>query len=45
MSFIKEQISVIKEKDPSIHSTLEAVLTPGFKALFYLHRYILSFDI
>ena len=35
MSFIKEQISVIKEKDPSIHSTLEAVLTPGFKALFY----------
>ena len=33
MSFWKEQIQVIKEKDPSIHSTWEALLTPGFRAL------------
>mgnify|MGYP003301701881 CR=1 FL=1 len=33
MNFISEQIKVIKENDPSIHSTLEAIITPGFKAL------------
>lgn len=32
---IKEQIQLIKEKDPSIHSTFEAILTPGFRALLY----------
>ena len=35
MKFLKEQIQVIKEKDPSIHSSWEAIITPGFKALFY----------
>lgn len=35
MNFINEQIKVIKEKDPSIHTKLEAILTPGFKALIY----------
>lgn len=35
MSFFKEQIKVIKENDPSIHSNLEAILTPGFKALIF----------
>jgi len=35
MHFIIEQIKIISEKDPSIHSKLEAVLTPGFRALLY----------
>jgi len=35
MNFIKEQIKTIKEKDPSIHTNLEAILTPGFRALIY----------
>ena len=35
MNFIKEQFNVIKEKDPSIHTKLEAILTPGFRALLY----------
>ena len=35
MNFIKEQIKTIKEKDPSIHSTLETILTPGFRVLIY----------
>ena len=37
MSFWKEQIKCIKEKDPSIHSTWEVLLTPGFRALVYYH--------
>ncbi len=32
---IKEQIKIIKEKDPSIHRTSEVFLTPCFKVLFY----------
>lgn len=32
MKFIKEQIKTIKEKDPAIKSTLEALLYPSFKA-------------
>lgn len=35
MNFIKEQIHTIKEKDPSIHSTLEVFLYPSFIAQFY----------
>ena len=35
MKFIKEQINSIKKKDPSIHSSLEAILTPGFRAIMY----------
>lgn len=35
MNFIKEQINVIREKDPSIRTKFEAILTPGFRALLY----------
>lgn len=35
MGYIKEQIKVIKEKDPAISSTLEVFLYPCFKALLY----------
>lgn len=35
MNFIKEQLKIIKEKDPSIHNNLEAILTPGFRVLIY----------
>lgn len=35
IGFLKEQIKTIQEKDPSIHSSLEAILTPGFKVLIY----------
>lgn len=35
LNFIKEQIQTIQERDPSIHTWLEAILTPGFKALLY----------
>lgn len=35
MYFLKEQIQIIKEKDPSIHSAWETFLTPGFRALIY----------
>ena len=37
MKYIKEQIKLIKSKDPAIRSTLEVFLYPGFKALLY-HR-------
>lgn len=32
MKFIKQLINTIKEKDPAIKSTLEAILYPSFKA-------------
>ena len=35
MSYIKEQIALIKKQDPSISSTLEVFLHPSFKALLY----------
>ena len=35
MNFIKEQIKVIKERDPAITSTFEVFLYPCFKALVY----------
>lgn len=35
MKFIKEQIKVIKEKDPAVHSIFEIFLYPGFIALLY----------
>ena len=35
IKFIKEQIDVIKEKDPSIKSSFEAILYPSFKAIIY----------
>lgn len=35
MGYIKEQIKVIKERDPAIRSTIEVLLYPTFKALIY----------
>lgn len=35
MKFIKEQIKLIREKDPAIKSNLEVLLYPSFKALIY----------
>lgn len=35
MGFIKEQIEIIKKRDPAIHSTIEVFLYPCFKALIY----------
>lgn len=35
INFIIEQIKIIKQKDPSIHSYFEALLTPCYKALLY----------
>lgn len=33
--FIKDEINVIKERDPAIHSTMEVFLYPSFKAMVY----------
>lgn len=33
--YIKEQIKIIKERDPAIESTIEVLLYPSFKALIY----------
>ncbi len=35
MGYIKEQIKIIKERDPAIESTMEVLLYPSFKALIY----------
>lgn len=35
MGYIKEQIEIVKERDPAIESTLEVLLYPSFKALIY----------
>ena len=35
MNFIKEQIKLIRSRDPAIKSNLEALLYPSFKAMFY----------
>lgn len=35
MDFIKEQLQLIKEKDPAIKSNLEVLLYPSFKAILY----------
>lgn len=35
MNFIKEQIKLIKQKDPAIKSTLEVFLYPSFRAQIY----------
>ena len=35
MKFIKEQIKLIKEKDPALKNILEVFLYPSFKALIY----------
>lgn len=33
--FIKEEIKVIRERDPAIHSNMEVFLYPSFKAMLY----------
>lgn len=35
MKYIKEEINLIKSRDPSIHSNLEALLHPSFKIKLY----------
>lgn len=35
MNFLKEQMKVYRQKDPSMKSNLEPFLTPGFKTLLY----------
>lgn len=35
MSYIKEQIKIVMEKDPSITNPFEVLLCPSFKALIY----------
>lgn len=35
MGYIKDQIKIIKERDPAIESTMEVLLYPSFKALIY----------
>ncbi len=35
MNFIKEQIEIIKEKDPAIKSNFEVLLYPFFKVIIY----------
>lgn len=42
MKFIKEQIEVIKQKDPAINSNLEVLLYPSFWAIFWyrISRYL-----
>ena len=33
--FVKEEIAVIRERDPAIHSNMEVFLYPSFKAMLY----------
>ena len=35
---IKEEIAVIRERDPAIHSNWEALLYPSFKAMLSYRR-------
>lgn len=35
MRFIKEEIKIIRERDPAIHSNMEVFLYPTFKAIVY----------
>lgn len=47
ISYIKEEIAVIRERDPAIKSNKEVLLYPSFKAIlhyrlahkFYLNKY------
>ena len=44
MSYIKEQIKLIKSKDPAINSNIEVILYPSFRALlsYKLSHYLYS---
>ena len=35
IKFIKEEMQVIRERDPAMHSTMEVFLYPSFKAIIY----------
>lgn len=35
ISYIREEIELIKERDPAIHSNMEVFLYPSFKVMFY----------
>lgn len=35
ISIIKEEIQIIRERDPAIHSSMEVFLYPGFKAMMH----------
>lgn len=35
ISYLKEEVQVIKERDPAFRSFMEVLLYPGFKALLY----------
>lgn len=35
LSYIREEIELIKERDPAIHSNMEVFLYPSFKVMFY----------
>ena len=34
---LKEEVRIIKERDPAIHSSMEVLLYPSFKAVSYTH--------
>ncbi len=38
ISFVKEEMQVVKERDPAIHSNLEVFLYPSFKVMMYYRR-------
>lgn len=38
ISKLKEEIQVIKERDPAIHSSIEVLLYPSFRAMLYYRR-------
>ena len=37
ISYVKEEIQVIRERDPAIKSNMEVFLYPSFQAVSYTH--------
>lgn len=35
LTYIKEEMRILRERDPALHSNMEIMLYPGFKALLY----------
>ena len=35
ISFVKEEINIIRERDPAIHSSMEVFLYPSFKVMMH----------